>query len=320
MSINVETLELLLEAKGLTQKALAEQSGVSSKTISRIIAGENRNSNKTTIVRIARALGVGAEELGASLAEKKLRELKENWHAFTSSRTIIDLDRRTDIHFDLVSARYGISPQAQIEAAPLLFTILAEMSLADRRKRLNDFQTGRDAVPDTGLHHLQRGIEIADYKMERLLDKEAASIEARDLSGATINGEDEFEGWWVEEEADVFVNFLKSLASGDDGSLIDIGGGTATNIEYSVLQDDLSRITGGDEFASAALRLGRVRVRDIPTNLLGEEMADARAVWLANHLTTDDRAELTAWREKLKALALTLKLDFGDTNSKGASK
>ena len=143
MSINVETLELLLEAKGLTQKALAEQSGVSSKTISRIIAGENRNSKKTTIVRIARALGVGAEELGASLAEKKLRELKENWHAFTSSRTIIDLDRRTDIHFDLVSARYGISPQAQIEAAPRLFTILAEMSLADRRKRLNDFQTGR---------------------------------------------------------------------------------------------------------------------------------------------------------------------------------
>ena len=62
--------------------------------------------------------------------------------------------------------------------------------------------------------------------------KEAASIKARDLSGATISGEDESEDWWVKEEADVFVNFLKSLASGDDGSLIDIGGGTATNIEY----------------------------------------------------------------------------------------
>ena len=114
-----------------------------SKTVSRIIAGENRNSNKTTIVRIARALGVGAEELGASLAEKELREIKANLRAFASSRTIINLNGQTNIHFDLVSARYGISSQSQIEAAPLLFTILAKMSLADRRKRLNDFQTGR---------------------------------------------------------------------------------------------------------------------------------------------------------------------------------
>ena len=315
MTIDIKTFNLILKEKGLSQKALSDRSGVSAKTISRIIAGEEHNSNKNTTAKIAKALGVSPEELAASPADRELREIKARLRTFVSSRTIIDLNGQANIHFDLVSVRYGISLQAQIEAAPLLFTILAEMSFADRRKRLNDFRTGRDAVPDTGLQHLQRGIKIADYKMERLLDKEEASIEAKDLSGATISGEDEFQDWRVEDEGDVFVNFLKSLSSGDPGSLIDIGGGTATNIEYSILQDDLSRITGDTPYASEALRLGRVRVRDIPANLLGEEMADARVVWLADHLTMDDRADLEELTEALKAI----KLDLGDTNQKEVS-
>ena len=315
MSINVKTLSLILKEKGFSQKALADRSRVSAKTVSRIIAGEERNSNKNTTAKIAKALGVSPEELAASPADKELREIKAKLRAFVSSRTIIDMNAQANRHFDLVSARYGISAQAQIEAAPLLFTILAEMSFADRRNRLNDFRTGRGAVPDTGLQHLKRGIEIADYKMERLLDKEEASIEARDLSGATINGEDESEDWWVEDQGDVFVSFLSGLANGDRDGLIEIEGGTATNIEYSILKDDLSRITGDDPFASEALRLGRVRVRDIPANLFGEEKADARIAWLADHLTVDDRADLEEMTEALKSI----KLDLGDTNQKEVS-
>ncbi len=317
MTINVKTLELILREKGFSQKALSDRAGVSAKTISRIIAGEERNSNTTT-AKIAKALGVSPEELAASPADKELREIKAKQRAFVSSRTIIDLNGQANIHFDLVSARYGISSQAQIEAAPLLFTILAEMSFADRRKRLGDFREALSAASAASLPHLQGGIEIADYKMERVLDKEEASIEAKDLSGTSINGANEYEDWWVED--DLFVGFLKRLASGDDGSLIDIGGGTATNIEYWILQDDLSRITGGHDFASEALRLGRVRVRDIPSNLLGEETADARIAWLADRLTTDDRAALEELNEEMKALKLKIDLGLGDSNSKGASE
>ncbi len=316
MPINVETLELLLKEKGMTHKTLVEASGVSSKTITRIIAGEERNSNKNTTAKIAKALGVSPEELAASPADKELREIKAKLRAFVSSRTIINLNGQTNIHFDLVSARYGISPQAQIEAAPLLFTILAEMSFADRRKRLDDFRAALNSASDLQPRHLQRGIAIADDKMERLLDKEEASIKANDLSGATINGADESEDWRVEDEGDLFVTFLKHLAGGANDSLIDIGGGTATNIEYWILCEDLSRITGGDDFASEALRLGRIRVRDIPSNLLGEETADARIAWLADRLTTDDRAALEGLNEAMKAF----KLDIGDSNSKGTSE
>ncbi len=308
MTINVKTLELILREKGFSQKALSDRAGVSAKTISRIIAGGGRNSNKNTTAKIAKALGVSPEELAASPTDKELREIKAKLRAFVSSRTIIDLNGQTNIHFDLVAARYGISPQAQIEAAPLLFTILAEMSFADRRKRLAVFRAAQNSAWNLHPQHLQRGIEILDYRMECLLDKEEKSIKAKDLSGATINGEDESQDWWVEDEGDLFVGFLDRLGRQMDNDLIDVEGGTATNLEYSVLRADLSRITGDDEFASEALRLGRVRVRDIPTNLLGEEMADARIVWLADHLTTNDRAaleELTASRSSSSSTWVT---------------
>ncbi len=309
MAINVESLKLILAEKGMSQKALSDAFRISSKTISRILAGEERNSNKKTTERIAKAIGVKPEELAASPADKKRRELNARLRAYLSTRTIVDLDGLTNIHFDLVSSRYGITTQALIKAAPLLYTILAEMSLSDRRKRLADFQNALSSAAGFSLNHLGSGIAIADYKMERLLDKEEASIDAADLAGATINGEDEAEDWWVED--DLFVGFLDRLARDTNTDLIEIEGGTSSNLEYSILRDDLSRITGASHFADEALRLGRVRLRDIPDNLLGHDKASERAEWLASHLTSEDRADLQALHEAMKSFTP----DLAVTNS-----
>lgn len=60
-----ENIKKLMTQKGLSQKALAANSGVSQKTISNIVAsnGVLKSPAVSTVESIARGLGVGPEEL-----------------------------------------------------------------------------------------------------------------------------------------------------------------------------------------------------------------------------------------------------------------
>jgi transcriptional regulator with XRE-family HTH domain len=75
--INRQTLKLLRKARGYpTQQRLADASGVSLKTISRIEAAKSpREQNAETEARLARALGTTPEVLSASPDEIDRR----NW-------------------------------------------------------------------------------------------------------------------------------------------------------------------------------------------------------------------------------------------------
>lgn len=53
----------LRERKGMTQEALAAESGVSRATICALEKGTERNTTSKTLASIARALGVSLEEL-----------------------------------------------------------------------------------------------------------------------------------------------------------------------------------------------------------------------------------------------------------------
>ena len=78
-----ERLKLARKRKGLTQKELAEMSGVSQQLIGQIEKGEVKSTGK--IVSLAKACSVSPEwlEKGAEsgvLAESNVRELPENFH------------------------------------------------------------------------------------------------------------------------------------------------------------------------------------------------------------------------------------------------
>ena len=135
MIINPETLDLLMKMAGMTQKALADRSGVAAKTIRRILKNEGGSHTATTVSRLARALDTSAEALAAPPDDAQRREADESMKKAGYHRVSVYLDGRTALNFALVEKRYGMPAQAQIEAAPLFATLLAEMSLAERRKR-----------------------------------------------------------------------------------------------------------------------------------------------------------------------------------------
>jgi transcriptional regulator with XRE-family HTH domain len=62
MEVNVDRLKALRRLRALSQEELAEESGVGRATISRIERGET-GAHGRTLRRLAKALGVGVEEL-----------------------------------------------------------------------------------------------------------------------------------------------------------------------------------------------------------------------------------------------------------------
>jgi transcriptional regulator with XRE-family HTH domain len=62
MEINVQRLKTLRRLRALSQEELAAESGVGRATISRIERGET-GAHGRTLRRLAKALGVGVEEL-----------------------------------------------------------------------------------------------------------------------------------------------------------------------------------------------------------------------------------------------------------------
>jgi transcriptional regulator with XRE-family HTH domain len=62
MEVNVRRLKELRRFRALSQEELAEESGVGRATISRIERGET-GAHGRTLRRLAKALGVGVEEL-----------------------------------------------------------------------------------------------------------------------------------------------------------------------------------------------------------------------------------------------------------------
>ncbi len=62
MEVNVQRLKTLRRLRALSQEELAEESGVGRATISRIERGET-GAHGRTLRRLAKALGVGVEEL-----------------------------------------------------------------------------------------------------------------------------------------------------------------------------------------------------------------------------------------------------------------
>ena len=62
MEVNVRRLKELRRLRALSQEELAEESGVGRATISRIERGET-GAHGRTLRRLAKALGVGVEEL-----------------------------------------------------------------------------------------------------------------------------------------------------------------------------------------------------------------------------------------------------------------
>jgi Flp pilus assembly protein TadB len=93
---------------------------------------------------------------------------------------------------DLVCIRYGINRSTVINVAPLLFLIMAERSLIERSRRLEELEErtaeAQDVI-DNGLSHLGLAVRVTHKEETNPLEQERASIAARDVYGEKVHYE-----------------------------------------------------------------------------------------------------------------------------------
>lgn len=291
MPANIDTVERLMKERGLTQARLAERANVSAKTISRILTGVG-NTNKTSMERVAAALDTTPEGLAVPLDDAERRESDKQLKEANFHRTSFYLRGTTTLNYALVEERYGLSAMAVIDAAPALLTLLAEMSLAERRRRLATYKDAFDAAAEMAPKHLLR-VRGAWTDFDNACCDEEEALEKHDLSGGSISADGWVEG--DDDTGDLFVAFLRHLSEGIDAEVLEFPGGTAASIDSRILQGDLSRLTNSDDWATFALEHRHARIRDIPVELRGNDRAIERAAWLVAQVPEAARKAREDW-------------------------
>ena len=298
MQINSETLKKLRNKNGLSQQALADASGVSKKTIARIESGKGGETRGSTVQELAKTLRVKPEVLAEEPESEAVRE--QEFQKFGLRPIKLVLDGETILAYGLVAEQYGVETRQIIKAAPLLFTLLAEMSLTDRRRRLEDMQAAFEHFPK----HLIRRSWLD-------LDAERASIGQRDIFTRHIHEHELNESYYNEEVRNPFNDFLieqaKSLPDNDaiDPEEIENLGNFDDLPSFSIFESYRKSLTGGSARADHAFSHGYVRISQIPKELRceDEDVTSERVKWLESKVPDEDWAEYEQW---INSLNLTL--------------
>ncbi len=267
MRINPETLKKLRKSKGFSQQTLADESGVTKKTIARIEGGKGGETRGSTMRDLAKTLRVNLEVLtqepdSEAVHDEEVRK-KYGWGVL---KLRLRFDGHDIIAYDLIQDRYGVGMYDLIKVAPLLFTILSERSLAERRRRLEQAEAALENFPE----HLIPRSWLA-------LDAERASIAERDIFVRSID-EHEVNDSYYGDNRNPFNDFLIEQAKSlePDNDAIDADdihnlGNFDDLPSFNLFESYRKKITGGSRRADYALSRGYVRISEIPEELRGED-------------------------------------------------
>ena len=298
MKVHKDTLRNLRMKMGFSQEALANESRVSKKTIARIEGGKGGETRGSTVQELARALRIKPEVLAEAPESETVREQELQKHGLRPVKLV--LDGETILAFGLVAEQYGVETRQIIKTAPLLFTLLAEMSLAARRRRLEDMEAAFEHFPK----HL-----IPRSWLD--LDAERASIGQRDIFTRHIHEHELNKSYYYEEFRNPFNDFLieqaKSLPDNDaiDPEEIENLGNFDDLPSFSIFESYRKSLTGDSARAAHALSNGYVRISQIPKELRSEDedVTSERVKWLESKVPDEDWAEYEQW---INSLNLTL--------------
>ena len=198
--------------------------------------------------------------------------------------------------YDLVNRLYGVSATETINVAPLLFVLLAESSLTWRRKKLNEMMDSFNQAEEVAKNSTHVFIEDATGRAWEYIDQERSSVEGGDIFGRHTR--DKFLEEPRLEDANPFTNYLHKLVGELRGS--EIKGKnkveSAVNVsrdesaafskfpDYAICSDEVDTISNNSPNARRALEMGQVRLADIPEELMTNDKAAERAVWLEEKL------------------------------------
>ncbi|MCY3825549.1 MAG: helix-turn-helix transcriptional regulator [Nitrospinae bacterium] len=320
MKIQPKTLQKLRKERGLSQQELADEARIDKKTVAHIEGGKGE-PRVSTVERIAKVLRVKAEILAEAPDTEAVKRAELQKLGLRVEKLL--LDGETILAYDLVKNRYGVDMNSLVYAAPLLFTLLAEMSLAERRRRLEkmkmEWETYEQNVPKYMVPHWSRHDDCVEGE-ENSIDKR--DVFARDVFHECLAADESY----FDESNSPFNDFLieqaKNLGPENDAvnhekiHFYPYGGSLELEVERDVFHEAplfkgfQERITGGSTRAGYALSRGYTRLRDIPHRLQppspyleqGEEDESAvseRVKWLEDKVPNEDWDKWERWVDSL---------------------
>ena len=183
MHINPERLRVLRTTKKLSRQRLSHQSGVSPRQLLRLedgAASSQPRVRQKTITDLATALGI---EPGVLTDELPMPEnlSAEGSGEGGSVKVSVTLEPEVQLACDLIERRYRITRKTIFNLAPLLFTLIAEGSLAWRREKLADAENAAE--------RLSIMLPLVAESARHGASVERDSIENTDLFGKEVDRE-----------------------------------------------------------------------------------------------------------------------------------
>ena len=318
--VHPHALRALREREGMSRAELAKRSKVPERGIARLESTAN-TIESATLGALAKALGTDVDTLSRESFEPPVGSNTKG----ESGRMTVALSPQLRLAYDLIGHRYGPTRSQIIELAPLLFALLAEACLAERRKRLDEVEEAAHQLRQLGDGASQLYFTHYLVDVEYGAGLELESIESADLLGQKVRADD-----WARMnfEADLdkvtpFADYLCTLADKLDlDGVVDflpveseaaVGTDLLDDIwgaePYQVCGSTLTELTGGSKRARWALAHGDVQLSKTPRELLKAEAKEARVKWFEDRLSEDVREELERRESWMTELSRKISLD-----------
>jgi hypothetical protein len=214
----------------------------------------------------------------------------------------VRLDAAVRNAFELAARRYGVSVSKIATLAPLLFVILAEASLRDQSKKVEQYWAKRDEFDaiDSQLPQLEESIVFVsrDDEVHDIED----SIAKNDVFGRRL--------WrtmpddWDRDNP--FATYLRALTSGREDITICAVGPKST--DYQVCRSEAERLAG-EEFADWLLD-GEVPIHLMLRALPKQAGIEDRIAWMREHKISVVKVEEETPIDVPEVPAIALDLDI----------
>ena len=243
-AINPQALKAARKRRGMSQEQLANAireiaKGCTKDTVSRWERGKSRRVRPHLRKALCDVLRVKWEQLTQPTDQPK------DILGDATTKVSITKDVRTSLQ--LVAERYNVRPRDVLHLAPLLFLIVAERSLLERKRRLQEIDAALQEVEQKlfdNCAHLGGIITARSVSAEEQLGEEEKSLSKRDVLGRTIKYD-----YWKEGDEGPFVHFVRDLAKDlpkDAVASIDSFDGDMIE-KYQIADDTLRECTGISE-------------------------------------------------------------------------
>ena len=297
-TIHPEALKTARESQNMTQQQLADAVGCygagrcTKDTVSRWERGTSPRVQSRYREPLRAALGVKEWE-DLTKPPKRTADAPEDkdvpyhvWIKFLAGKGM-----HTALH--LVALRYDIHRWDVLKIAPLLFLIVAERSLLERKRRLDDIEAKMEEAEQSFPSHMIGIVAGRNEYGEDPTEEEHVSIESRDIFGRKLpapSDDDDRLEW--EEEANPFINFIRALAGDlpkDAVASVETHDGYKID-SYRIADDTLRECTGiskDDERGEKLLSFIRMGGIDLAACLRAKRNRDDAGYrqWLSEALT-----------------------------------